>query len=58
GVNYARGTWHHYCLGLNAVNDFLVIDRGGEGNNCDEFALDADTKLTIQPLSAKSRESQ
>jgi ureidoglycolate lyase len=58
GVNYARGTWHHYCLGLNAVNDFLVIDRGGEGNNCDEFALDADTELTIQPLSAPSRQSQ
>ena len=55
GVNYARGTWHHYCLGLNAVNDFLVIDRGGEGNNCNEFALDTDTELTIQPLSTKSR---
>ncbi|CAH0991380.1 Ureidoglycolate lyase [Sinobacterium norvegicum] len=36
GVNYHRGTWHHYCLALNSESDFLVIDRGGEGNNCDE----------------------
>ena len=28
GVNYHKGTWHHYCLGLNISNDFLVVDRG------------------------------
>jgi ureidoglycolate lyase len=39
GVNYARGTWHHFCLALNAPSDFLVIDRGGEGSNCDEVDL-------------------
>ncbi len=39
GVNYARGTWHHYCLALNDVSDFVVIDRGGEGPNCDEAGL-------------------
>jgi ureidoglycolate lyase len=37
GVNYYAGTWHHPVLALEAVSDFLVIDRGGEGNNCDEF---------------------
>ena len=39
GVNYHRGTWHHYCLALNTESDFLVIDRGGEGKNCDEEAV-------------------
>ena len=39
GVNYHKGTWHHYCLGLNVANDFLVVDRGGEGHNCDEVEL-------------------
>ena len=29
GVNYARGTWHHPLLALDAGGDFLVIDRGG-----------------------------
>ncbi len=35
GVNYRRGTWHHPLLALDGVNDFMVIDRGGKGNNCD-----------------------
>lgn len=40
GVNYARGTWHHYSLALDAVSDFLVIDRGGPEKNCDEVFLE------------------
>lgn len=47
GVNYHKGVWHHYCLGLNAVNDFLVVDREGEGDNCDEIALPDDLTLTL-----------
>lgn len=39
GVNYRRGTWHHPLLALDRVSDFLVIDRGGEGTNCDEVTL-------------------
>lgn len=39
GVNYHKGTWHHYCLGLNGVNQFLVVDRGGKGHNCDEVEI-------------------
>jgi ureidoglycolate lyase len=40
GVNYHKGTWHHFCLALGSESDFLVIDRGGEGDNCDVLALD------------------
>jgi len=40
GVNYHKGTWHHFCLALNSESDFLVIDRGGEGDNCDVLELD------------------
>lgn len=36
GVNYARGTWHHPLIALEAPGEFLVIDRGGPGENCDE----------------------
>lgn len=39
GINYARGVWHHPLLALEAVSDFLVIDRQGEGPNCDEVVL-------------------
>lgn len=37
GVNYARGIWHHPLLALEAVSDFLVIDRAGPDNNCEEI---------------------
>ena len=46
GVNYHKGTWHHYCLALSQVSDFLVVDRGGEGENCDVVELDG--SLVIQ----------
>ncbi|WP_293746536.1 ureidoglycolate lyase [uncultured Paraglaciecola sp.] len=40
GVNYHKGTWHHYCLALHQVSDFIVVDRGGAGENCDVINLD------------------
>jgi ureidoglycolate lyase len=36
GVSYAPGTWHHPLIALEAVSDFLVVDRAGPGNNCEE----------------------
>jgi ureidoglycolate lyase len=39
GVNYAKGTWHHFLLPLGAESDFLVIDRAGPGENLDEIDL-------------------
>jgi ureidoglycolate lyase len=40
GVNYAKGTWHHFLLALEAESDFLVVDRdGGPGENLDEIEL-------------------
>lgn len=47
GVNYARGTWHHYCLPLEKDSQFLVIDRGGEGDNCDEVAMPEDNEYQV-----------
>ena len=41
GVNYARGTWHHPLIALQAPCDFLVVDRGGPADeaNCDVYPL-------------------
>lgn len=36
GVNYHKGVWHHPIMAQSAACDFLVVDRGGDGNNCDE----------------------
>ena len=56
GVNYHAGTWHHYCLALNAVSDFIVVDRGGSGDNCDVIDLDGSLVIS-QMLSQTSQEN-
>jgi ureidoglycolate lyase len=39
GVNFHRGTWHHPLLALERESDFLVVDREGDDDNCDEVVL-------------------
>ena len=46
GVNYHKGTWHHFCLALNSQSDFLVVDRGGKGDNCDVVKLGGSLVIT------------
>ncbi|MFM0720445.1 ureidoglycolate lyase [Paraburkholderia strydomiana] len=48
GVNYAKGVWHHPLLALDQVSDFVVVDRGGEGNNCDELSLAEPWRLAFE----------
>ncbi|PRY66753.1 ureidoglycolate lyase [Vreelandella songnenensis] len=43
GVNYRAGTWHAIQSVLEREGEFLVVDRGGEGNNCEEYPL----KITV-----------
>ncbi len=46
GVNYLRNTWHHPVLVLQPVQNFLVMDRDGAGNNLEEHFFDpADCRL-------------
>lgn len=37
GVNYARNVWHAVLTPFGEGQDFLVVDRGGEGINIEEF---------------------
>lgn len=48
GVSYAAGTWHHPLIAIGEVSDFLVVDRGGEGDNLEEFTLDEPYRLSIE----------
>jgi ureidoglycolate lyase len=36
GVNIAMNTWHGVLTPLEVASDFLVVDRGGDGNNLEE----------------------
>jgi ureidoglycolate lyase len=47
GVNYRRGTWHHPLIVLDRPGDFLVVDRDGPGDNCEEVRLQPSWLLTL-----------
>jgi ureidoglycolate lyase len=46
GVSYRRNTWHHALIALDQISNFLVVDRTGPGENCDEVELDAAVIVT------------
>lgn len=37
GVNYPRNLWHGVLTPVGEPQDFVVVDRGGEGSNLEEF---------------------
>ena len=47
GVNYAPGVWHHPVIALGRETDFLVIDRGGPGDNLAEFFFDKGERRVV-----------
>ncbi|CAD5199738.1 ureidoglycolate lyase [Pseudomonas sp. FEN] len=49
GINYHRGVWHHPVLTIEKRDDFLVVDRSGSGNNCDEHFFKEDECLILAP---------
>jgi len=48
GVNFRRNTWHHSLVALHEVSRFLVVDRGGPEENCEEAAVDGHVLATIR----------
>ncbi len=48
GVNYRKGLWHLPLCTLFEEGRFLVVDRGGPGDNCDEFQFPPDMRLTVE----------
>lgn len=37
GVNYRRNLWHGVLTPIGETQDFVVIDRAGDGSNLEEF---------------------
>jgi ureidoglycolate lyase len=47
GVHYRKGVWHHFLLALDGESDFLVVDRAGPGDNCEEIALAPGAEIKV-----------
>jgi ureidoglycolate lyase len=47
GVNLHAGVWHHYQLTLVQDSDYLVADRGGEGDNYREHHLSEEVWMDL-----------
>jgi ureidoglycolate lyase len=47
GVHYKKGVWHHFLLVLDE-SEFLVIDRAGPGDNCDEIELPPGDEIRVR----------
>lgn len=47
GVHYRKGVWHHFLLVLDEC-DFLVVDRAGPGDNCDEVELPPGDEIRVR----------
>ncbi len=45
GVNYPRNQWHGVLTSIGETQDFIVVDRGGDGTNLDEHIYE--TPFTI-----------
>lgn len=59
GVNYHKGVWHHPVLALSDQDQFLIVDRAGEGHNCDEVFFDTDlVSLHLEDIPGNSNKEE
>ena len=47
GVSYRRDTWHAVLTPIGARQDFLVVDRGGDGDNLVEHHFAAPWEIRL-----------
>ena len=47
GLNLHTGVWHHYQLTLGQESEYLVADRGGEGDNYREHHFHEEVWLDL-----------
>lgn len=47
GVNYPRGRWHGVLTPIGEPQDFLVVDRAGDGTNLEEFHFEEPYEVVL-----------
>lgn len=47
GLQYDINVWHHPLLVLGDAQDFLIVDRTGDGNNLEEVFFDSPQEIAF-----------
>jgi ureidoglycolate lyase len=47
GVNYPRNSWHGVLTPIGETQDFLIVDRGGDGVNLEEHFFEEPYELHL-----------
>ncbi len=47
GINYRQNIWHGILTPLHDMSDFIIIDRGGGGNNLEEYFFDQPYQVIV-----------
>ena len=47
GINYPRGRWHGVLTPIGEPQDFLVVDRGGDGINLEEHFFEEPYEIRL-----------
>ena len=50
GVNYPAGQWHGVLTPFGAPQNFIVIDRGGDGKNLEEFTFETPYQIALEGM--------
>jgi ureidoglycolate lyase len=62
GINFHKNTWHHFQIVTDSQRDFIVVDRGGPGNNLEEIAVNDEVVILANnasgDVSAKTIDNQ
>ncbi|PSJ58346.1 ureidoglycolate lyase [Kumtagia ephedrae] len=47
GINYPRNSWHGVLTPIGEAQDFAIVDRGGDGNNLEEFFFEEPYEIRL-----------
>ena len=56
GINFHPGVWHLPVIALEADQEFMLVDRGGPNQNCDEFHFDDNQEIFLQPVDSNQKD--
>lgn len=47
GINFHKNTWHHFQIVTAKQRDFIVIDRGGDGDNLQQTSIKSGAMIAL-----------